>query len=354
MITNFNKNFKMDFKGGNLSSDGGAILMLAYLHSKQMLSGFNKLSFNDNRKLPIYSNCQISSNLIANNLLGYFRQSDQFIIRNDPLLSNDENIASQSTVSRLFDRVTFHTNLQLGTMISKMAFSYINEHVEHPVFDADSTLIQTYGNQEGSSYIYHYKEEGYHPLIINEFNSKLIVFSRLRTGSSYSSNYIIEAMKEILPLIKGKDHKTIRFRGDSAFYDSDLMNELNRMNIKYFIRCKGYSSLHHAVEKDLEKRKVDLSITTSDHPVYGEIRYKMTNNKNESRIIYKAYGTEDKNNQMCLLPVIYCVITNQDNGNPKSIMDFYEERGASENFTKELKNDAMFNQIVGEGLNIPN
>ena len=47
----------------------------------------------------------------------------------------------------------------------------------------------------------------------------------------------------------------------------------------------------------------------------------------------------DQHGQVSLLPVIYCVITNQENGSPKSVMDFYEERGNSENFTKELKDD---------------
>ncbi|WP_365936224.1 transposase [uncultured Traorella sp.] len=39
------------------------------------------------------------------------------------------------------------------------------------------------------------------------------------------------------------------------------------------------------------------------------------------------------------MPVIYCVITNKENGNPKSVLVFYEERGNIEKFTKKLKDD---------------
>ncbi len=36
---------------------------------------------------------------------------------------------------------------------------------------------------------------------------------------------------------------------------------------------------------------------------------------------------------------IYCVITNDKEMSAKDVMDFYEQRGVSENFTKELKDD---------------
>ena len=40
-----------------------------------------------------------------------------------------------------------------------------------------------------------------------------------------------------------------------------------------------------------------------------------------------------------LVPVVYCIITNDYVISPKEVMDFYEARGNSENFTKELKDD---------------
>ena len=40
-----------------------------------------------------------------------------------------------------------------------------------------------------------------------------------------------------------------------------------------------------------------------------------------------------------LVPMVYCIITNDFEKSPKEAMDFYESRGNSENFTKELKDD---------------
>ena len=54
--------------------------------------------------------------------------------------------------------------------------------------------------------------------------------------------------------------------------------------------------------------------------------------------MYKAYWVTDKN-EMTLFPTIYAVVTNNTKMNPQEVMAFYEKRGASENFTKEFKND---------------
>ena len=39
------------------------------------------------------------------------------------------------------------------------------------LIDADSTKTDTYGNQEGSSWIHHYQQTGYHPFVVNEYNT---------------------------------------------------------------------------------------------------------------------------------------------------------------------------------------
>lgn len=72
-----------------------------------------------------------------------------------------------------------------------MACRYVNKHVGAPIIDADSTLTETYSAQEGSAYIHHFDEIGFHPLMINEFNPKLLLSTLLRTGAAYSSNGII-------------------------------------------------------------------------------------------------------------------------------------------------------------------
>ena len=339
MIHNITQFDNYDFNGGSLSSDGGSILLIRFIQKNHLLDSFDSLPFFDIRKTFIHSNERILSQLIIRNLLGYFSQDEQEVLLHDLLLFNHSPVASQPSVSRFFDRVTRLTNVQFKHLLQKLTCTSINRYVASPILDADSTMVATDGKQEAASFIHHCQETGYHPLVINEFHSKLLVSAQLRTGKSYSSNGIVEELREIMPMIQGKYSKHIRFRGDSAFYSDELMTYLEGMNCRYFIRTKSFSKLTNKITDITSNRKIDITQYTPQHPYYGEIRYRMTNSTATGRVCYKAYHVMDQHGQVSLLPVIYCVITNQENGSPKSVMDFYEERGNSENFTKELKDD---------------
>ena len=56
---------------------------------------------------------------------------------------------------------------------------------------------------------------------------------------------------------------------------------------------------------------------------------------------YKCYPTYGDKEELIDYPelVLYCVITNSEDKSAKEIMDYYELRGAAENFNKEIKND---------------
>lgn len=327
----------INFNGGNLSSDGGAILLLNYLGKIHFEDKLGQIHFNDNRHLPVYSNSDILYQLTCRTLLGYFNQSDQNVLNEDPLLSKYFTACSQPTVSRFFDRVADQTNVEFKELLTRMACNYINKHVDAPIIDADSTLTETYGSQQASAFIHHYGEVGYHPLVINEFNSKLLMSARLRTGSAYSSNGIIEELQTIFHFMYNRGN--IRFRGDSAFYDTDLLKFLEENEISYYIRAKGFTALRREVMFDLTAKGIEWMDYSHNHPYYGEMRYEIgTKDKTPRRIIYKVFSIEE-NGQMSFIPNIYCIVTNDETITPYEGMMFYEARGASENFTKELKGD---------------
>ena len=66
----------INFNGGNLSSDGGSILLLEYIERTGLKDQLAQIPFFDNRRLPLYSNSEIAYQMIARNLLGYFNQCD--------------------------------------------------------------------------------------------------------------------------------------------------------------------------------------------------------------------------------------------------------------------------------------
>ena len=278
-------------------------------------------------------------------LMGYFTQSESKHLRNDPLINDDHFIASQPTLSKMFKRMTRLTTNALSEINKKISCDYINKRLDDIILDIDSTLIELYGHQEASAFIHHYNATGYHPLIINEGHTGLALFALLRTGSAYSANGAIEAFQEVFGNLK-REEKTIHMRGDSAFYNSQLMKYLDENEIEFFIRAKNFKKLTEAVYAFVQKTSMDhIHDYSPNNPLYGEIRYTpnaVTHDK-EYRLVFKCYpvSSKDEDNQLIDEPElgIYCVITNCTSKTPKEVMNFYEARGAIENCNKEIKND---------------
>lgn len=326
---------KINFNGGNLSSDGGSILLSQFLKKINLKKLLDSISFVDLRHLPVYSNTNILFQQIIKCLLGYNDQSDQKILINDPLLSLKSLICSQATVSRFYDRVSLNTTNEFKKIITQLAYDFVNTNIDDPILDADSTMVTTCGNQEASAYIHHYQENGYHPLIINEYHSKLLLSSLLRTGSAYSSNGIIEELEQIFTQLNNTGN--IRFRGDSAFYRRDLFKYLENNQVTYYIRVKNFKKNIRESVMDIVINQVDWNDFDYTEPYYGEYTIQINKTK-KRRIVYKAFHLE-KGGMLQLVPMVYCIITNDFEKSPKEAMDFYEARGNSENFTKELKDD---------------
>ena len=325
---------KINFNGGNLSSDGGSILLTEFLEKLDLKELLKSIPFVDSRHLPVYSNTNILYQQIIKCLLGYHDQSDQKALMDDPLLSLKSLICSQPTVSRFYDRISLNTTNELKKIITQLACDFVNANVNDPILDADSTLVMTCGNQEASAYIHHYQETGYHPLVINEYHSKLLLSSLLRTGSAYSSNGIIEELEQIFEQLKNNGN--IRFRGDSAFYRRDLFKYLESKEVSYYIRVKNFKKNIRESIIDMVMNQINWNEFDYTEPYYGE--YIITSHNKKRRIVYKAFRLE-KDGMISLLPMIYCIITNDFEKSPKEAMEFYEARGNSENFTKELKDD---------------
>lgn len=105
--------------------------------------------------------------------------------------------------------------------------------------DVDSTVKGVYGNQEGSDVGYNSRKKGqksYHPLIAFVSETKEILHSWFRCGSAYTSNGIVEFMKECM--VYTKKRVRVIFRGDSGFFSGGLLEYLESVSAGYLIKVK--------------------------------------------------------------------------------------------------------------------
>ncbi len=349
----------ISFNGGNLSSDTGAILPLDFITSNSLLQPFADLPFSDERQSckGRNSNFSLMSQQIFKYLLGYSSQADQEVLAKDPILCQYfQGISSQSSVSRFFSRVCEDTNNAFWQIFMNQACQFISANQDDILLDADSTKTDTYGKQEGSAWIHHYSQVGSHPFVINEYNTRALVGAWLRPGSTYSADEAEPIMAEVLKRLPDYTAdgrmRDIKFRGDAAFFSGDLMNLFEERSnpVGYAIRAKGTGRLEGLCQDVYDSSSHEEDSTyTSARPFYGELRYQMSNSSKSRRVCFKLYFTEEEDKkgqaQLLLIPHIFAVITNLEAMTPEQIINFYCQRGNSENYTKELKSDFMANTL---------
>ena len=111
--------------------------------------------------------------------------------------------------------------------------------VNQLVLDADSTVKTVYGNQDGAQVGYNPHKRGaksYHPLLLFTSNTKVVINSWLRPGSSYTSNGITEFLKQSSGYLS--DSENIFFRADSGFFAGSLFDWLEEQGWDYLIKVK--------------------------------------------------------------------------------------------------------------------
>ncbi len=107
------------------------------------------------------------------------------------------------------------------------------------LFDIDTSLLDTYGDQEGAALNYHYQDNGYPPIFAFDGLAGDLMKAELREGTQYCSKGAGAFMESLLDEFK-EDSPSIPLylRGDSGFASPELYEALEEKDCKYAIRLK--------------------------------------------------------------------------------------------------------------------
>lgn len=103
--------------------------------------------------------------------------------------------------------------------------------------DMDSTVCTVYGDHEGAAKGYNPRERGrksYHPLFCFENRSGTSLLGTLRNGNAYTSVGAVEYLERFFQTYP-PDRYTVRFRGDSGFYDKEIIALLSKNDAEFAI-----------------------------------------------------------------------------------------------------------------------
>ena len=333
-----NKNFRIDFEGGNLSSDAGLLLIKEFYH-KLGVDSLAKEIFHttDSGHYRIHKDHENLMQMLYQITAAYYQDDHADVLRHDPVLTaavGKSSLASQPTLSRFHNRMDASSLKQLQEMhriLRRRAYSV--ERPEHILFDVDTTLFPTYGAQEGEAFNYHYQAHGYHPLLCFDGMTGDLLKLELRPGTMYCSNGVAAFMEPLLEEYQTEYPDVALFlRGDSGFATPELYSLCESHHTSYAIRLKENATLRKMTsELDSELYDMTCEDIVSYAVVYGEFEYKADSWDYPRRVvckIEKPYGQ--------MLHMNTFVVTNMDS-DPENIIRFYCKRGKMENFIKECK-----------------
>lgn len=333
-----NPYMKINFDGGDLSSDAGLLLIKEFAAKVGLVRLIYSLfQTNDTASFRIHIDPENLLQMIYQTIAAYFEDDCADELTVDPVFTailDKQALASQPTISRFFNRMDESTLKQFDMIEQKMRdIVYAIKPPEHMVFDLDSTLLNTYGRQEGEAFNYHYQSHGYHPLLCFDGITGDLLKAQLRDGTHYCSR---DADLFMIPLLQEYREKypslPLYLRGASGFASPDLYKACEDNDCKYAIRLKVNKTLLTLAQDEADELRRVTKDNMVDYAVtYGEFVYQAGSWPHPRRVVFKI---EKPAGQMIFL---YTFIVTAMESEPYQVIRFYCGRGKMENFIKEGK-----------------
>ena len=349
-----NSQIKINFDGGDLSSDAGLLLLKEFCYKIGAARLIKRLFHtNDSAKCRTHKDDDNLLQVIYQIFAAYFEDDCADELTNEPVMSavlEKETLASQPTLSRFFNRMDETTLGQFNQILRELRkVVYSIKMPEFMLFDIDTTLLDAYGTQEGAAFNYHYQDKGYHPLFAFDGLTGDLMKAELRDGTQYCSKGADAFMESLLEEFR-EDFPDIPLylRGDSGFASPDLYEALEKKDCKYAIRLKENKTLIKLAEEENQALYRATKYNQVDYAVvYGEFLYQAGSWSHPRRVVFKI---EKPYGQM--VHTYTFIVTTMEELAPYQVLQFYCGRGKMENFIKEGKSGFDFSAVSSSTMTV--
>lgn len=300
-----------DFEGGDITSDGGALLLREVANHTNILSDVAGC-FIDHRQAELIDHS--IEELIAQRVLGiacgYEDLNDHDRLRTEPvwrLLAGKADPAKQpgagkSTLNRLEVGVARQAGAnpdryhKIG--VDEQAFStlftqwYIEAHREDPpgeiILDLDATDDPLHGRQEGRFFHGYYSHYCYLPLYI--FAGDHLLWAELRPSNIDAAKGSVEAVAQIVSQLR-EAWPTVKIilRADSAFAREELMSWCESHRVDYVFGLAKNDRLKRTIAPQAASAERLHCLSGQPERVFAEFWYQTLDSwSGRRRVIAKA------------------------------------------------------------------
>ncbi|MGA1564242.1 MAG: IS1380 family transposase [Pontimonas sp.] len=366
-----------DFKGGNLSADGGVVL----LREVEAGSGLiDRLAgcFSDYRdqRYVVHGLDELLKQRIFGIAMGYEDLNDHDTLRHDPVmalgvgkedplgLDRDEEskgcaLAGKSTLNRLEltnNKVGEAGDVLCGAhkilarherieqLLIDHSVSMLAADTDEIVLDFDATDSLIHGGQEGKFFHGYYDAYCYMPLYC--FIGPWPVLAQLRTSNRDACEGTVDALAKIVPVVRKRfPDARIIVRGDSGFTRDPIMAWCEDNCVDYVFGYAKNPRVLAQLEPTLFRAKADACVRGGHCTYFTEFEYRTQKSWSRARrVIGKAQVNPKGENPRFVVTSLS--VEESERWSPERLYrEFYCARGDMENRIKEQQLDLFADRM---------
>jgi len=322
---------------------GGVAVFIAYLNKIQMADKIREhmpvrwRSHNQIDPTETFTAFMISV------LLGAKRFAHSNWLRGDRALHallGLKRFPTDDTIRNLFKKFTMGNVERLFPPLLEWQMERVPVRPEGYSLDLDSTVLERYGQQEGSLNGYNprrHARPSHHPLIAVLSEAHFILHGWLRSGNCGSSRGVVAFLEEALALW-GQRQKIRLVRADSGFFDDALLSFLEQRSLAYIIVARMTRWVKREAERIVQWQELDANYAV------GEFQLKLHGWAKVRRFIVIRERLRESRasvgRKLIHVPgyTFRIFATNRDDA-PELVWRDYNRRADMENRIAELKHD---------------
>ena len=336
------KTVLINFNGGFLSSDAGALLIREVEEHINLIRKMAEV-IPDSRDAAYitHSITDLLIQRVAQIACGYEDADDCDLLRHDPIFKMiagrypefGDALSSQPTMSRFENSISRTTLYRLARVFADIFIASYDREPECIILDVDDTDDPVHGDQQLALFNGYYKERCFMPLHVYEGQSGKLVTTILKPGKRADGKQMLAIIRRLIVHLRAAWPNTmIMMRGDSHFAYPEVMAWIEgQQHVVYLTGLTGNARLKAVVQPILTLAQQSYRLYGDNLKRFFSFSYQAESWSVARRVVAKIEITEKGLN-------LRFVVTNIQGLRASTLyQDGYCPRGEDELYIKEHK-----------------